>query len=150
MSPKKTRRIASAIAILAVGLACFVQAQDPKPTTGKKIGERLDEAYQDAKGGLKKAGESIRGEYAKTKASVHDMGIEARIYGRLHWDKSLKNATIDLSVANAGVVTLEGAVASEKAKLRAVDLAQETEGVERVVDHLAVRPAEIRAVPARP
>ncbi len=152
MSPLKFRPIGPAIAILAVGLACLVQAQDPKPkpTTGQRIGEKLDEAYQDAKGGLKKAGDSIRGEFSKTKASVHNMGMEARIYGRLHWDKLLKNATIDLSVAEGGVVTLEGAVATEKAKLRAVDLAQETDGVERVVDHLAVQPEATRTAPEKP
>ncbi len=151
MSPKLIRRATPALAILFAGFA-LVQAQEPtpKPTTGQRIGEKLDEAYQEAKGGLRKAGDSIKDQYSKSKASVHNMGVEGRIYGRLHWDKSLKNATIELSVTGAGVATLEGTVASEKAKLRAVDLAQETEGVTQVIDHLAIRPEATRTVPEKP
>lgn len=148
MSFRKFRLVAPAVAILA----CLAQAQEPqvKPTTGQKIGEKLDEAYQEAKGGLQKAGDSIKEQYSKSKSSVHNMGIEGRVYGRLHWDKSLKGATIDLSMSGAGVITLEGTVATEKAKTRAVDLAQETEGVEQVVDHLAIRPAARVTTPEKP
>ena len=68
------------------------------------------------------------------------MGVESRVYGRIHWDKALNDASIDLTVTADGVITLTGTVADAKAKARAVDLTKETVGVTKVVDTLAIRP----------
>jgi hyperosmotically inducible protein len=121
--------------MVALG-AYGVQAQ--QPGTGETIGEKIDDAAAAVRRGVDKAGDAVKGQYARVKASVHSMGVEGRVYGRLHWDKSLQNATIDVSVSKDGTATLTGSVASLTAKTTAVDLATRTVGVERVVDQLAV------------
>lgn len=81
------------------------------------------------------------------------MGVESRVYGRLHWDKALNEATIELTATEAGVVTLNGSVDSPKAKARAVELAKDTVGVTEVVDRLAVQPdtaTRVKAPASRP
>ena len=51
------------------------------------------------------------------------MDVASRVYGRLHWDKTLTTSTLDLDV-KGGVATLRGAVPDAKAK-EAVELAEE-------------------------
>ena len=78
------------------------------------------------------------------------MGVESRVYSRLHWDKALNDATIELVMSQNGVITLNGSVASARAKAKAVELAEETMGVTEVIDQLAVRPsAEVTPAPVR-
>src|SRR4051794_14755165 len=146
MNSKRKLWLVPAVAILAVAWACGGRAQEP--STGKKIGERLDGAVQDIKGGLRKAGSFTREEFHKARTSVHNMGVESRVYGRLHWDKALNDASLELSGGDDGVITLAGTVADARAKARAVELARETVGVNRVVDQLAIRPAAT-TTPAR-
>ena len=112
------------------------QAQE----TGKRIGEKLDDVGRDIRGGLNRAGQETKEQVASAKTSVRNMGVESRVYGRLHWDKALNDATIELAVTEAGVVTLNGSVATAQAKVHAAELARETVGVTEVVDRLAVRP----------
>ena len=135
-----------AAALLLTACTTRIQAQE----TGKKVGEKLDQVGRDVRGGLNRAGETIKGQFAAAKTSVENMGVESRVYGRLHWDKALNDATIDLAISDAGVVTLNGSVATVKAKARAVELTEETVGVTQVVDRLAVRPAATTTPPSRP
>lgn len=131
----RIRRSTLALLTLLVWLGS-VQAQE----AGKKAGEQLDQAGRNIKGGLNRAGQEIKEQFASAKTSVQNMGVESRVYARLHWDKSLNDATIELAVTQAGVVTLDGTVSSAKAKTQAVELAKETMGVTEVVDRLALRP----------
>jgi osmotically-inducible protein OsmY len=62
-------------------------------------------------------------------------GLEIRVSQRLHWDKGLANVPIQVEAAG-NVVTLKGAVAELAQRQRAVNLAETTEGVEKVVDAL--------------
>ncbi len=138
MTRTNARWIVPAVAGLAVAWACAGRAQEPG--AGKRAGEKVDEALKDVKGGMKKAGAAAKEQFAKARTGVHNMGVESRVYGRIHWDKALNDASIELTAAADGVITLNGTVASDRAKRRAVELAQETVGVSRVVDQLAVRP----------
>ncbi len=126
-----------AVAALAIGWAGSGRAQE----TGKRVGEKLDEAGRSIKGGLNRAGTATKEAFARTRTSVHNMGVESRVYGRIHWDRTLNDALIELTASADGVITLNGTVADARAKLRAVDLARETVGVTQVVDALAIRPA---------
>jgi hyperosmotically inducible protein len=137
MSRTQARWAALAAAALAIAWAGPGQSQE----TGKKVGERLDEVGREIKGGLNRAGSAAKDQFARARTSVHAMGVESRIYGRIHWDKALNDALIELAATGDGVVTLDGTVADARAKRRAVELAQETVGVTQVVDRLAVRPA---------
>ena len=44
------------------------------------------------------------------------MGVAGRVYGRLHWDKDLEGAKIDLDVKENGVATLAGTVPDVRAQ----------------------------------
>ena len=105
------------------------------------MGEKVDKAVQEIKGGLRKAGDAAKEQFSKAKTAVNNMGVESRVYGRLHWDKALNAASIELAATDDGVITLDGTVADAKAKAKAVELARDTVGVTKVVDHLAIRPA---------
>ena len=144
----KRRGMAVAVVGAALGIwAGTGQAQQratapPREGVGERIGEKLDNALRDVGG-------TLRERFAQAKASVNNMGVEARVYGRLHWDKALQDATIDLEVQENGVTTLKGAVRDAIAKARAVELAGDTVGVTQVVDQLSISPAT-RTIEAEP
>jgi hyperosmotically inducible protein len=138
MSRKSNIRwIAASFAV--VGLTCGYASLAQEPSTGKKVGEKVDDMIQDIKGGFRRAGNAAKDEFSKAKTAINNMGIESRVYGRIHWDKDLNTAMLEISTDENGVITLDGAVADVKAKTRAVELASSTLGVTKVVDRLAVR-----------
>lgn len=132
---------------------CFAQepapAEKPAPPVGERVGEKVDSAVQSIKKGLSSAGESIRDQYEKARAGVHSMGVAARVYGRLHWDKALVNSKVEIDVQKGGVAVLTGSVADAMARAKAVQLTQDTVGVTKVVDQLVVLTTSTGAVPAR-
>jgi len=115
---------------------------------GEKAGEKIDEVGRKLKKGLDKAEDAVREGFHKTRDSVQSMGVAARIYGRLHWDKALNSTTLHVKVEE-GVATLTGAVPSAEAKAKAVTLAADTVGVTKVVDELTIPASEADRVPAR-
>ncbi|MHC5541669.1 BON domain-containing protein [Singulisphaera rosea] len=135
---RKYGTIAGAVCGLAI-LAGVSLAQEPKGT-GSSVGEKVDNAVQSLKKGARDAGDAVRDQYNKMRTSVHDMNVSARIYGRLHWDKALADAKIDIDVRKDGMTTLSGTVPDLKAKAKAVDLTRDTVGVSEVVDRLTVAP----------
>ncbi|MGC8638762.1 MAG: BON domain-containing protein [Isosphaeraceae bacterium] len=135
---KKIRRVSAAVLfglslVLATGSAVQAQEQD----TGKKVGQQLDELGRTIKKGLKSAGDSVRQQFTRARAAVHDMNVTARVYSRLHWEKCLNTSDLDLEV-KGDVVTLRGAVPDAKAKAKAIELASETVGVKDVKDQLTI------------
>jgi osmotically-inducible protein OsmY len=89
---------------------------------------------------LNKTSERIRSEFAKTRASVHEMSLTGRIYGRLHWDKALHLCRFALT-AEDGTVTVRGIVHDEDARAKAIRLVNDTCGVVRIIDQLGVESA---------
>src|SRR5512135_2923089 len=140
---RKLWGIAGSTLGLVLALAAWTGAAQDEPTkgTGKRIGETLDSAVQSIKRGAQETAETLREQFARARTSVHNMGVSSRVYSRLHWDKALNDAQIDLEVKDDSVTTLRGAVADAKAKAKALELAQDTVGVTRVVDQLTIRPA---------
>jgi osmotically-inducible protein OsmY len=79
---------------------------------------------------------------------VDDATITTKIQAKYFLDRDVKVGGMDVTTKD-GVVMLEGTVATQAAKDRAIELARETEGVIQVVDRLQVRTAE-RPAPKRP
>lgn len=131
------RTIVPTVALGTLICALSSQAQQ----TGKRVGEKLDDVGREIRSGLNRAGQEVKEQFASAKTAVENMGVESRVYSRIHWDKALTDATIELSVTQEGVITMDGTVATAQAKTRAAELAQGTVGVTKVVDRLAVRPA---------
>jgi hyperosmotically inducible protein len=140
----------AALLATAALLTHRAEAQEPaqQPTTGRRIGEKIDEAAAVLRRDVDRAGDAVREQFHKVKTSINAMGIEGRVYGRLRWDKALDGASIDVAAARDGTVTLTGTVADAPARAKAVRLAADTVGVTRVVDQLAAA-TPTPAVPPR-
>jgi osmotically-inducible protein OsmY len=70
-----------------------------------------------------------------------DASIQTAIQARLYADDSIRGEDIDVRTEN-GVVTLQGAVASEAVEQQALTIARGVEGVTRVEDQLTIEPRE--------
>jgi hyperosmotically inducible periplasmic protein len=116
--------------VAACLLSGVASAQQP-PGTAEKIGEKIDR-------GISQIGAELSQAWAGVRSSVDKMGVQGRVYGRLHWDKALENATLDIDVRDGQVVVLKGKVESPAAKQKAEQLARDTIGVSSVVNELAV------------
>jgi hyperosmotically inducible protein len=87
---------------------------------GAEIGEKAAEAAE------------------KVKETIAEARITAKIKTKMALDDSVKARSIDVSTAGS-TVTLSGVVGSRAEHERAVALARETQGVDRVVDRLQIR-----------
>lgn len=123
--------------MLAGGPALAQQDRQDQKGSAQRAGEKIDQAIQEIKKGVQDIGDTVHDRWVRAKASVENMGVESRIYGRLHWDKALRDAKIDLEVRD-GVATLRGEVPDASARAKAVQLANDTVGVNRVDDRLTV------------
>jgi hyperosmotically inducible protein len=85
----------------------------------KTVAERV-------KGGLNKAGEKITDAWITTKVKWFFMGEDL-----------LKGSDINVDTKD-NVVTLKGTVKSQAGRARAIELAQNTDGVKRVIDQLTI------------
>jgi hypothetical protein len=149
--PRKFRAIVPAALGLALAAGTWGAAQEPKdlpPTpppqqpkgTGEALGETVDNVVQSIKRGARSTTDALQEQYQKVRSSVHDMGVQARVYSRLHWDKDLFDAKLDLEFKD-GTATLRGTVKDFRAKAKAIELARDTVGVDRVEDHLTIEPS---------
>ena len=142
----------AALTLLALCVAAWVGiGRAQQEGAAEKAGEKLDNVGRKIKKGLEKAEDTVREGFHRTRESVHGMGIVARVYGRLHWDKALHSSPLTIRVEN-GAVVLRGAVPTAAAKAKAVDLAADTVGVARVVDELTLPASEAETPrgPAKP
>jgi osmotically-inducible protein OsmY len=113
------------------------QDQPPAPKEGltEKVKEKLDSAARSIKRGAQSASDAVKEQYHRARESVHNLGEHGRVYARLHWDKHLQGAKIEITVKGS-VATLTGTVADAKAKAKALELTRDTVGITEVVDHL--------------
>ena len=98
---------------------------------GERLGAQLDE-------GLDQLGNELREGWASIQQTVDRLGIQGRVYSRLRWDKHVSTERLDVEASERGIVVLRGQVPSQAAKQKAVQLARDTVGVERVEDKLSV------------
>jgi hyperosmotically inducible periplasmic protein len=99
---------------------------------------QVGELQERVERGLSQLGTQIQEGWAEVRQSVDRMGLTGRVYARLHWDKALQDAALEIEAEEGQTVVLKGSVPSQAAKEKAVQLAQETVGVKRVVDRLSV------------
>jgi len=134
------------VASLFIETAAAQQAKTPDPPgPNQGVGERLGESIDR---GLNTLGQKIRKGWADIRKSIDELGVQGRVYGRLRWDKALANAPIEISVQNENTVVLSGTVPDRAAHTTAVNLAQSTIGVGKVVDQLTVSSTTITTAPS--
>jgi hyperosmotically inducible periplasmic protein len=137
-------------ALLAVGVTRSYAQDAPKPTFTEKIKDTAASAATSIKKGAISAEEAVKEKFSQAKAGVVKMGIEARVYGRLHWDKGMVDSKIELHSPSPGVIVLTGTASSEKAKAKAAELTADTVGVTQVTNTLVVSAAAPATEPAKP
>jgi osmotically-inducible protein OsmY len=76
-----------------------------------------------------------------------DAGITAKVKTQFATDTTVKADEINVDTKNH-VVTLTGAVDTQAAKDRAVEIARDTKGVTDVIDNMTIKTAEASAAPA--
>ncbi len=91
--------------------------------------------------GAQDASTNVQGQLVKARTSAVNLGLEQTVGSRLHGDKTLGSEKIEIRVEDASTVVLKGLVPDEASKEKAVALARDTRGVQKVVDHLAITPA---------
>jgi hypothetical protein len=124
-------------ATLGLTIALVAGTQTAQAQQGP-IGQGLEDAGRAVKRGFQSAGQAVSGSFQKTRTSVHNMEVVSRVYSRLHWDKALTTATMEIEVQAGGIAILTGIVPTEAAKTKALTLTAETVGVIQVVDQLTV------------
>src|SRR5690349_24674216 len=86
---------------LAAGLA-ITRAQEqppaPKESVTDKVKDKLDSAAQSIKKGARSAADAVKEQYHRARESVHGLGEHGRVYARLHWDKNLQGAKIEINL----------------------------------------------------
>jgi hyperosmotically inducible periplasmic protein len=107
---------------------------------------------QDAAKGAKQEARETKQE-AKTAASnsgnaIKDSWITMKVHSQFVPEDALENSDIDVDT-KAGVVTLNGTVASAAGKARAAAIAKATEGVKSVTDNLRIAAAPDSTAAAR-
>ena len=108
--------------VLAVGCAEDVEALG---RIGRRAAINLREATESARGTMAARWESLQS----------GNNLQARVESRLRWDKELGTTEIEV-VVKEGVVELKGEVADAVKRRRAVEVAKNTTGVDKVVDSL--------------
>jgi len=124
-------------------------AEKTKEGTGKAIDktrEGADKAIDKSKAGVDKSKEGVATGAEKSASGVRKAGSEladafvlASVKTRLFGEAVLKGSDIDVD-CDKHVVTLKGTVPTEAAHARALEIAQKTDGVDRVVDRLTIGP----------
>jgi hyperosmotically inducible periplasmic protein len=109
--------------------------------TGQRIGKKVDQAIGQLREEAKDVAGKVKNGFEEARASVDRLGVEGRVYARLHSDKALNGASISVDVGKDGNATLRGTVPNEAAKVKADQLAADTVGVQRVVNDVTVQPS---------
>jgi hypothetical protein len=115
-------------AALSLALASVASAQDGPLN---RIGRGFDQAGKNIRATVEEG-------VARGQITAQERDVLNRVGKRIDWDKQMAGSTLRLEVQPGGVVVLQGSVPSEAAKLRAVDLVENTTGVSTVIDRLAV------------
>jgi hyperosmotically inducible protein len=111
-----------------------------------------DGPLQQAGRALDNAGKNIRArienEVARGQVTAQERELLYRVTRRLEWDKQLVRSTVQIEAQSDGSIVVRGSVQNESAKRRAVDLVENTVGVTKVVDELAVV-KEVKVIDAK-
>ena len=72
------------------------------------------------------------------RGSLTKAAPDSRVAVRLLWERSLADVEVRVQVVKPGVVRLQGSVTAEQRR-RAIEVAESTQGVEKVLDELEIR-----------
>jgi osmotically-inducible protein OsmY len=115
--------------LLVLGAGCNSNDVDSLSRVGRKIVTGVEDAAGGSQSKLATSFQAVRG-------SLGESTIDARVALRLRWDKELAQVPILVHLVAPGEVQLDGDVADPAQRKRALELAESTRGVEKVIDNL--------------
>ncbi|HEX5474138.1 MAG TPA: BON domain-containing protein [Vicinamibacterales bacterium] len=126
------------VLVILVGVAGFFlgwwgRAASPAGGAGAPHGVNTERARDAGAEVGEKAAEAAN----RAGAVIGDAALTAKIKSKMALDDTVRARAIDVTTSG-GVVTVSGTVRSEAEKTRALQLARETSGISRVIDHLRV------------
>lgn len=134
----KNRKLHYLIACGAVVLSlAMIAPAYSQPQSGEQVGSRIGRTIG---GAIDELASEVREGFAKVRSAVDRLGVEGRVYARLHWDKQLNKSDLAVDVRDDGSALLTGTVPSDEAKAKAARLAEDTVGVKTVVNNIRVVP----------
>lgn len=114
-----------------------VSRVENKLTSREKATDKAKETAGKVADTSKKGVDKTKQALSKTGEVITDAWITTRIKTKFMADEALRASAIDVDSSDH-VVTLGGAVANPAARAKAMSLAKEVEGVDRVIDKLTV------------
>jgi hypothetical protein len=125
----KRRAVAGMLVLAVLAGGCGREDVDRLGRVGRKAAAHLEQVSGGPRGKLANGWAALRGSLGETTP-------DSRVALRLRWDKSLAGLDLKVTSAGPGVVRLEGKVAAPEQRQRAVNLAETTEGVDKVLDEM--------------
>lgn len=110
---------------------------DATKTGAEKTVEATKTAAEKTADATKTAAGKTKDVFSKSGEKITDGWITSRIKTKLMADDTLQSSSINVDTRDH-VVTLKGAVPTQAARTKAIEMAKEVEGVDRVVDALKV------------
>jgi hyperosmotically inducible periplasmic protein len=120
-----------ALSAAALSLALAASSSYAQDGPLRRAGRALDQTGKNIRS-------TVEAEVARGQITADEREVLHRVGKRIDWDKKLAGSTLRVEVQPGGVVILQGSVLSNAARLRVVDLTENTVGVTSVVDQLAV------------
>jgi len=106
-------------------------------TAAKKTADATETAAEKTASGTKKAAGATKDVFSKSGEKITDGWITSRIKTKFMADDTLQSSSINVDTRDH-IVTLKGAVPTQAARTKAIEMAKEVEEVDRVVDALKV------------
>ena len=137
-------RLVVVMIVLVVGAAFFLgyrwddfagsSASDPAIGTSGTSENRAERAREAGA----RLGEQVARGAEKANAALEEGRLTAKVKSKMALDDTLDGTSVSVETTG-NVVTLTGQVSTQAQHQRVLQLASETEGVTRVVDHVTVR-----------
>ena len=115
--------------LLVLLAGCGKQDKEILANIGRKITSKFDSAASPTRKKLEMGIQAMRGE-------ILESSIEDSVLFRIRTDKNLKDQKIEVSSKEVGVILLKGTVPDEQSKIRAIEVAENTKGVNKVESEL--------------
>lgn len=127
--------LVSSLALLAAG--CDRTPDEPR-VTEPSVSERMEDAASETRSTTSDMGDSIERRVDQAGQAIDDTSITATVKSKYLLDDTLKGLQISVDTVQ-GVVSLTGTVQNDAAKELATQIAQNTDGVVRVDNQLAIQ-----------
>src|SRR5262245_9959985 len=108
-----------------------------RPPSTSATGVDAEKAREKSAQFAREAAKTTKDAAERTEVVINEAAITAKIKSKMALDDHVKARTINVTTTGT-LVTLAGTVNSDSERQRAVQLAQDTEGVTKVVDKLQV------------